>query len=142
MDKKKKITLIILLFLMLAALLYYFKFFKKIAPINFTEQGSSTLKEGKIQLQIWDNNTEDGDTVKVYLDDQLMRDTLPLRYEPLDLALGRLSKGEHILGVVAISEGSTSPASASMNLSNGTEKKVFEMNATIKKPASWKIIIK
>ena len=142
MDKKKKITLLILLLLLLALLLYYFKFYKKKAAIVYTEQGVSTFKQGNLQLKIWDNNTEDGDTVQVYLDNKLMRDTLPLRYEPLDLALGKLSKGEHILGVVAINEGSTSPASASMSLSSGTEKKEFEMDATIENPASWKIIIK
>ncbi|MGF2411758.1 MAG: hypothetical protein ACQUYJ_05485, partial [Ferruginibacter sp.] len=68
--------------------------------------------------------------------------TIGLLYEPLTLNFGKLSKGEHLLGVVAINEGTTSPASATIGLSNETEKNEFEMNATKDSAASWKIIIK
>ena len=149
MKNKNKIISIIILIILLAILFYFFKCSKKEESIidakpkiAYTEQGSTTLEEGPISLKIWDNNAEDGDTVKVYVDDQLLRDTIALRNQPLDLDLGKLDKGEHVLGVVAISEGTTSPASASMSLDNGKEKKEFEMDATIEKPSSWKILIK
>ncbi len=123
--------------------MYYMGCYKKnkTTQVNYTPQGTTIIKQGDIQLKIWDNNTEDGDSVKVYLDGKLIKDTLAILYEPLQLNFGKLSKGEHLLGVVAINEGIMSPASASMSISNQTENKEFEMNATKDSAASWKIII-
>jgi hypothetical protein len=141
---KNKRGLIILILLLLLALLVYFFHSKKNRQekqIDFTLQGTTTINEGEIKLTIWDNNTEDGDSVKVYLDNKLIRDTLALLYQPLELNFGKLSKGEHTLGVVAINEGATAPASAAMSLSNGAGKNEFDMYATKDSAASWKIII-
>ncbi|GAB2831503.1 hypothetical protein [Ferruginibacter profundus] len=142
MKAKKRIGIIILLLLLIAAVMYFLCCRKKEPVIAYNLQGTTTLSYGDIKLSIWDNNTEDGDSVKVYLDDRLIRDTLGLLYEPVTLNFGKLTKGQHLLGVVAINEGSTSPASATIGLSNETEKQEFEMNATKDSAASWKIIIK
>ncbi len=143
MNNKKRITFAILLLLLITVVVYFFCCNKKEKQVlqTFTLQGTTTINQGDIKLKIWDNSAEDGDSVKVYLDNKLLRDTLGLLNEPLQLNFGKLSKGEHLLGVVAINEGSTSPASASMSLSNETEKKAFEMDATKDSAASWKIII-
>ncbi|NOT91870.1 hypothetical protein [Ferruginibacter sp.] len=142
MNKKKRIIIVVVLMLIAALLIYFLCCRKKTANIKYNLQGATTLNYGDIKLTIWDNNTEDGDSVKVYLDDKIIRDTIGLLYEPLTLNFGKLSKGEHLLGVVAINEGTTSPASATIGLSNETEKNEFEMNATKDSAASWKIIIK
>lgn len=140
---KNGIVILILLLLLVAAAVFYFFYSKKQGiDLPSSIQGSSTISEGEIKLKIWDNNTEDGDSVKVYLDDKLLRDTLPLLYEPWQLNFGRLSKGEHLLTVAAINEGMTAPASATMGISNGTEIIEFEMNATMDSAAAWKIFIK
>ena len=141
MNKKKRIIIVVLL-LIAALVIYFLCCRKKTSGIKYNLQGTTTLNYGDIKLAIWDNNTEDGDSVKVYLDDKIIRDTIGLLYEPLTLNFGKLSKGEHWLGVVAINEGTTSPASATIGLSNETEKNEFEMNATKDSAASWKIIIK
>ena len=140
---RNKILLLTILLLIIAAIIYFFGCNKKNVQtkISYTLQGTTTIKQGDIKLKIWDNNTEDGDSVKVYLDDKLIKDTLAILYEPLQLNFGKLSKGEHLLCVVAINEGIMSPASASMSISNNTENKEFEMNATKDSAASWKIII-
>ncbi len=138
---KKRVTILVLLFLIIAA--FYFVYWqKRTENIPSSLQGESAISQGEIKLKIWDNNTEDGDSVKVYLDHKLIRDTLPLLYEPLQLNFGNLSKGEHLLTVAAINEGTTSPASASMSLSNEKEIIEFEMNATKDSAAAWKIFIK
>ena len=93
-------------------------------------------------MKIWDNNTEDGDTVKVYLDKKLIKDSVALLYEPSELNLGKLSTGEHLLEVAAINEGSNSPASATISFGNDVDKKNYEMNATIDSAAAWKLIVK
>lgn len=142
MNKKKRIIIIVVLMLIAALAIYFLCCTKKAAGIKYNLQGTTTLNYGDIKFTIWDNNTEDGDSVKVYLDDKIIRDTIGLLYEPLTLNFGKLAKGEHLLGVVAINEGTTSPASATIGLSNETEKNEFEMNATKDSAASWKIIIK
>jgi hypothetical protein len=140
---KNKRTLLVLLLLLIAALLACAWWFtKKEKKLNYSLQGTTTINFGEIKLKIWDNNTEDGDSVKVYLDNKLIRDSIALLYEPLQLNFGKLSKGAHLLGVEAINEGSSSPASATIGLTNGTEKIEFEMNATKDSAASWKIFIK
>ncbi len=143
MNNKKKLFILLLMLLLIIVAVYIFYYNKKENQLvqKFTLQGSTTINQGDIKLKIWDNSAEDGDSVKVYLDNKLLRDTLGLLNEPLQLNFGKLTKGEHILGVVAINEGSTSPASASMSLSNETEKKEFEMAATKDSAASWKIIV-
>ncbi|MEI9957677.1 MAG: hypothetical protein WDM90_15570 [Ferruginibacter sp.] len=142
MKTKKRITIVVMLLLLTVTIIYFLCYKKKEPVIAYTLQGTTTLNYGTIALSIWDNNTEDGDSVRVYLDNKLIRDTIGLLYQPLVLNFGQLSKGEHVLGVVAINEGITPPASASIGLSNGTEKNEFEMNATKDSAASWKIIIK
>ena len=142
MSKNKKVALILLLLLIIAAAFYFFYWRKKTASIPFSLQGQTIISQGEIKLNIWDNNTEDGDSVKVYLDNKLIRDTVALRYEPLQLNFGKLSKGEHILTVAAINEGITPPASATLSISNETEKSEFEMDATKDSAAAWKIFIK
>jgi hypothetical protein len=143
MNKNKTFGIVALLLLIIAVIIYFFACNKTIKQkqISYILQGTTTINQGEIKLKIWDNNTEDGDSVKVFLDNKLIRDTLALLYQPLQLNFGKLSKGEHLLGVVAINEGITSPASASMSISNETETKDFEMNATKDSAASWKIII-
>ena len=139
----RKRTVIVVVLLLIATLVIYFLYCTKNAVvIKYNLQGTTTLNYGNIKCSIWDNNTEDGDSVKVYLDNKLIRDTIGLLYEPLTLNFGKLTKGEHLLGVVAINEGTSSPASATISLSNQTELNEFEMNATKDSPASWKIVIK
>jgi hypothetical protein len=140
--KNKRVLWVLFFLLIAAALAYVWWVTKKEKKLNYSLQGITTVNYGEIKLNIWDNNTEDGDSVKVYLDNKLIRDTIALLYQPLQLNIGKLSRGEHLLGVAAINEGSTSPASATIGLSNGTEKIEFEMNATKDSAASWKIFIK
>ena len=53
-----------------------------------------------------------------------------------------MTEALEILGVKAINEGMTSPASAYVSLSDGKNKKEFSMNAWIDSAASWKVIVK
>lgn len=144
MHPKNKILIAAIALLLILVLLFFLKFCNKktTLQINYVLQGSTTLDYGNIKMKIWDNNTEDGDSVKVYIDNELVRDSIALAYQPLELNFGKLSKGEHQLGVVAINEGTTSPASATIGLSNESANNEFEMNATKDSAASWKIIIK
>ena len=140
MKNRKTIFIIVMLLLALLASIWIKK--EKELPLpTFTLQGDTNIGAGDIELKIWDNNVEDGDTVAVYFKGKKVLDTLPLMYEKKTLKLGKLKKGEYVLGVSAISEGLNAPASCSMSLSNGNEEKEFIMDAWVDSAASWKIII-
>ncbi|MFC4262666.1 hypothetical protein ACFOWM_07250 [Ferruginibacter yonginensis] len=142
----KKIIPILFILLIITVIIYLLTCNKKNSTTaslpTFNLQGTTEITYGDIGCKLWDNEAEDGDTVKVYVDGNLIKDSIELRNEPITLNLGTLKKGTHILGVVAISEGYNSPATASIGLFNKTEIKEFIMNATKDSAASWNIIIK
>lgn len=146
MNTKLKYLLSIGLLLILCFLLYKSCLSEKLGskkefPDN-TLQGHSEISAGFLRLKIWDNDAEDGDTIKVYLDGKLIKDNLGILNMPVVVELKNLKTGEHILGVEAVDEGMSSPATATLCIYNEVEKKEFEMNATKEKPASWKITVK
>lgn len=144
MTKQRRRNILLVLLLIIIAIICFFLLRKKEQKIllpAFTLQGETRIGTGDLQLKVWDNNAEDGDTVSIYLDGKLIKDSLGILNEPVVLKVGNLPKGDHLLGIKAINEGSVSPASASMGISNGKEETQFEMNAWVDSAASWKIII-
>jgi len=140
--KKKNLLIIMIIAVLVCILLLLKRCQKTEEKISFDLQGETTISAGFIRMKVWDNETEDGDTVNVYFDGKLMKENAAILNMPFVIELGNLGKGEHILGVKAVSEGMSEPATASLSLYNDSEEKEFEMNATIRKPASWKINIK
>lgn len=141
--KKNKRLLIIFLLLLIAALCWYFYPNKKKAKQeDFTQQGETEINAGTIIMKVWDHDAEDGDSIQVFFDGKMIADSLGIWNAPVEYKLGKLSAGEHWVGVKAINEGSTSPASAYISLNDGKEEKEFSMDAWIDSAASWKIIIK
>ncbi|MGJ7031752.1 hypothetical protein [Niabella hirudinis] len=145
MNRKRTIWLVACLILTVAVLYFSMCNRKKevitavLPPLHL--QGGSVMSFGEMTCKIWDNDTEDGDTVKVFLDGALIKDTIELLSQPLELHLGKLSKGKHLFVVAAISEGMSAPATASIGLNNGKDVREFIMNATRDTAASWTIII-
>jgi|GEM_PF-1274397 len=144
--KLKGAILLTVLLLLAVATIYFMMCNKKkttaaivLPPLHL--QGSTQISYGTIDCKIWDNEAEDGDTVKVLLDGALIKDSFELLNRPLELHLGKLSKGKHLFVVAAVSEGMNAPATASIGLSNGTESREFIMDATRDTAASWTIII-
>lgn len=143
MDNRKKIIVVLLFIILLAAIaLYLLRDKKKETDIVFTQQGETEIEAGDIVMKVWDHEAEDGDTIQVYFKGKLIADSLAILNEPVQYKLGKLSKGEYLVGVKAINEGITSPASAHMSLSDGKNETEFSMDAWIDSAASWKIIVK
>lgn len=109
---------------------------------TFTQQGQTEIQSGNIVMKVWDNDAEDGDSIQVYFEGKLIADSLAILNTPIEYKLGNLSAGDYFIGVKAINEGMTSPASAYVSLSDGKNKKEFSMNARIDSAASWKVIVK
>ncbi len=141
MQRKRNILLLLLLLVMVIILLLYFFKSPKTKPTVFILQGQTILQAGEVGMKIWDNNTEDGDTVAVYLNGKLIADSVAILYQPRILPLGKLTTGEHILGVKAINMGMVAPASASISLTDEKGTHEFVMDAWIDSAASWKIIV-
>lgn len=146
MNRRQTIWIIGCLLLAVGALYFFICNKKKevfattLPPLHL--QGSTEMSYGAIICKIWDNETEDGDTVTVWLDGALIKDTFELLNRPLELPLGKISKGKHLFVVTAVSEGMNAPATASIGLSNGNDSSAFIMNATKDTAASWTIVIK
>jgi hypothetical protein len=105
---------------------------------------------GDIILKVWDQNAEDGDTIQIFFKGKMIADSLGILNTPVEYSLGKLPAGEYWIGIKAINEGSTSPASAYISLnrsgttSNDTlpDKVSFSMDAWKDSAASWKLIVK
>ncbi len=150
MKNKKRILLLLLLLLIAAAAYYFTTKEKKVSQEAFTQQGQTEILAGDIILKVWDQNAEDGDTIQVFFKGKMIADSLGILNTPVEYNLGRLPAGEYWIGIKAINEGSTSPASAyiSLNRSGATsndtlpDKVSFSMDAWKDSAASWKLIVK
>lgn len=142
MNNKKRILLLLLLLLIAAGVWYFYPQKKTVNQEDFTEQGQTEISAGNITMKVWDNEAEDGDTIQVFFKGKMMADTLAILNNPVEYKLGTLSAGEYWIGVKAINEGTNSPASASVSLSDGKIEKEFIMDAWIDSAASWKVIVK
>ncbi|MEO7046345.1 MAG: hypothetical protein ABI091_13630 [Ferruginibacter sp.] len=141
MNKKKNILLILLLLLIIIVAIFLF-FKKKKTTEHFTLQGQTEIGAGKISLKVWDDNTEDGDSVIVFFNGKIVKDTLAIKYEPEIIQLGDVQPGEYKIGIKAINEGMSSPATAAIAVSNGKTEETFSMYATMDSAAAWNLIVK
>ena len=142
MTKRKRFLILLLLLLIGAGVYYFYPKTKEEKQENFTQQGETEINAGNIIMKVWDHEAEDGDTIQVYFTGKMIADTLGILNAPAEYKLGKLSAGEYWIGVKAINEGTTSPASAYISLSDGTVEKEFSMDAWKDSAASWKIIVK
>ncbi len=138
---RNRLLIVLLVLLLTAAAFFYFRKSNVPARPEFHVQGSTDIPQGNITLKVWDNDTVDGDTVDVYFDNKLIAGKLGLTAQHASFALGELKTGEHTLGVKAVDEGISSPATCSVSLSNGTIQREFVMDAWIDSASSWKIIV-
>ena len=143
MKKNRKYLLIILLIILVSILGYFFfPKTKNISQLDFKQQGQTELSAGSIVMKVWDHDAEDGDSIQVFFEGKMIADSLGILNTPVEYKLGKLSAGEYFLGVKAINEGTSSPASAHITLNDGKIEREFNMDAWIDSAASWKVIIK
>ena len=131
-----------LLLLIAAAFWYFYPARKKEKKITFTQQGQTEINAGSYVMEVWDQSAEDGDSIQVFFNGKMIADSVAILNTPVEYKLGTLSAGEYWVGVKAINEGSTSPASAYIRLNDGKTKNSFSMDAWIDSAASWKLIVK
>ena len=143
-NKRNKILIAILLLLLIAAAIWYFYFRNNsIDQKNFVQQGSTTINNSEPVIKIWDYSAVDGDTIDFYFDGKLIFKNLGLEDSPTVFRPGSLSKGEHIIGVKGINEGTMGPASPHLSISDGKEILEFDIDAWKDSTSgSWKIIVK
>ncbi len=151
MNKRKKLLLLLLLLVGITAGVWYLYPKKKEQKLEvFTEQGQTEILAGDIILSVWDQSAEDGDTIQIFFKGKMIADSLGILNIPVEYNLGKLLPGEYWIGIKAINEGSTSPASAyiRLNRSGATtsdtlpDKVSFSMDAWIDSSASWKLIVR
>ncbi len=143
-NKKNRILIALLLLLLIAAAIWYFYCRNNsIDQKNFIQQGITTINYDEPVIKIWDYSAVDSDTIDFYFDGKLIFKNLALEDSPKVYRPGTLSKGEHVIGVKGINEGTMGPASPHLSISDGKEMFEFDMDAWIDSvQSSWKIIVK
>ncbi len=143
-NKRNKILIAILLLLFIAAAIWYFYCRKNSTDQkSFIQQGITTINYDEPVIRIWDYSAVDGDTIDFYFDGKLIFKNLALEDSPKVFRPGSLSKGEHVIGVKGINEGTMGPASPHLSISDGKEMFEFDIDAWIDSvQSSWKIIVK
>jgi len=141
---RKNYWVIILLIILLAAVGYYLLTKdKKANPKDFKQQGQSEIKAGDIVMKVWDYSAEDGDTIQVFFDGKMIADSLAILNTPVQYKLGKLSGGEHWIGINSINDGIMGAASPHINISNGKDSFELDIEAWRDSTAgSWKVIVK
>jgi len=143
MTKKKNTTLLLLLLLILAATgIYFFYFNATVSKKGFKEKGVTTINSNDPQIKIWDYSAVDGDTINFYFDGKLIYKDLAITDSAVVYSPGKLSKGEHWIGIQAISEGAAPPATPHISIGKENDTQEFDIESYIDSASSWNVIVK
>lgn len=91
-----------------------------------------TAKHNKLVLELWDNATEDGDSVSVMVNGTFIAKDLLLTRSKLKLIV-KLDEGVNTITVFAHNEGTISPNTASCQIRSGLRKKKFTISTSMKR---------
>ena len=91
-----------------------------------------TAKHNKLVLQLWDNATEDGDSVSVMVNGAFIAKDLLLSRSKSKLII-RLDEGVNTITIFAHNEGTISPNTASCQIRSGLRKKQFTISTSMKR---------
>lgn len=134
--KNRKIRIVILLCLMVGGLGYFY-YTKYNDPMRgFTKYNSTTITGNTATIMISSYQGTGKDTVQFYFDGKLIFDKLPLMDSAINYNTGKLSKGEHWIGVKALTN-----AEPHVNVDDGVSIHGFNMAVKKDSAASWVIIV-
>ncbi|MBC6109519.1 hypothetical protein ACFOG5_22345 [Pedobacter fastidiosus] len=127
--KKKQITLMIFVFVFIPFGVWCFFLRKEpISKVGFIQQGITTIN-GKAEIKLYDSQAIDGDTVDFYFDGKLIFKKLGLSDTARVYYTGKLSKGEHWIGIKAVTEGFNPPATPHIGICDGKNTIDFDIES-------------
>ncbi len=91
-----------------------------------------TAKRNKLVLELWDNATEDGDSVSVMVNGVFIAKDLLLTRKKSKLIV-KLDEGTNTITIFAHNEGTISPNTASCQIRSGLRKKKFTISTSMKR---------
>jgi len=143
MKKKKSLPLFLLLLPVMASTgVYFFYSNSTVSKKGFAEKGSTTININDPEIKIWDYSAVDGDTVRFYFDGKLVYDKLAITGTPAVYLPGTLSRGNHWIGVQAISEGAEPPATPHISIGRENDTQEFDIEVYKDSAALWNIVVK
>jgi len=98
-------------------------------------------KSKNIKLEIWDNNVEDGDSVRIYLDDQIIENEIGITKKAKTFSQ-LLSEQNSVLIIQALNLGSRPPNTLALRISDGINTKQMVISTDLKNAQALKIILK
>lgn len=108
------------------------------APMEYADfKGRKTVtnqrfdaKKNKLVLKLWDNATEDGDSISVMVNGKYIAKNLELTREKAKLVI-KLEEGTNTITIFAHNEGRISPNTASCEIRAGLRKKKFTISTSL-----------
>lgn len=109
-------------------------------PMEYTDfMGRKTVtnqrfdsKKNKLVLNLWDNATEDGDSISVMVNGQYIAKNMELTREKAKLVI-KLEEGTNTITIFAHNEGRISPNTASCEIRAGLRKKKFTISTSLER---------
>ncbi|HEX2627379.1 MAG TPA: hypothetical protein VHM26_00155 [Chitinophagaceae bacterium] len=144
MKKRNRWLLLLLLLLAIATGVYYYMPRKTSSPMpaHFIITDSALhINSDELIIKVWDYSAVDGDTVDILFDGKKVFETLAIQDSAVVYHTKKLSRGEHWIGVEALTEGWSPPASPHISVTSGSQSFEFDIEAYIGKPAGRKIIV-
>lgn len=99
---------------------------------------SITVYRKNIELELWDHNEEDGDTISIKLNDKWVLQEFPLKKEKYKFTIV-LENKNNVLLMFAENLGSIPPNTASISVFDGIQKQYAKVNSDFTKSESLRI---
>ena len=85
-----------------------------------------TVDQQNITMTFWDHSVEDGDIINIYLNSTLLRGSITLKKSKRSFPV-QLNSGKNRFEVQAVNEGTISPNTTSVRISNVTSGKALQI---------------
>lgn len=105
-------------------------------PSNYSNQGTITVANKNISICVYDNNAEDGDIIDLIFNGNALIKNYELKNAERCFN-ATLEKGDNWIGIIAIDEGTTSPATVTVKINDGVTEQEFDIDGEVNKPGGY-----
>lgn len=99
-----------------------------------------TLKKRDITIEFWDHLRVDGDTIDVWVDDELLLENVPLTNKIQRIEL-ELEQGTHLFKIVAVNVGSIPPNTTTIRVIENRNRSQFTLNSDYDTTECLRIVV-
>jgi len=98
-------------------------------------------KSNQLSIEVWDNNVEDGDSVRILLNEKALSEGLGIKKRTQTLKF-ELSQNDNLLVIQALNLGSRPPNTLALKITDGKSSKKIMFTTDLKNAQAIKVILK